>query len=205
MPSLTAAQYSALKTDILANTATIPAGQPWTNSFAGVQVKDVPNTGDGNATVAGWYNQKASPDFFVWRSAVSRSEVYHTVSPDGTVWDWATFKGQTVPEQNSWTQMFMGDVAPFSNLSFRNGVFAVFSGSVPQNNQRAHIFAVGRRTALRIGKVLAVAPVSAGGVTVGPNNGNTTGSALGSAANPAVLGFEGVVTGDQIEAARAAV
>lgn len=65
--ALTPAQLAALKADILANTATIPAGQPWTNAFAGVQVKNVPNTGDGCVTIAGWYNQTAAPDFYVWR------------------------------------------------------------------------------------------------------------------------------------------
>ena len=64
---LTAAQKATFKTDILANTATIPAGQPWTGSFAGVQVKDVPNDGDGNFAVAGFYSAVVTPDWFVWR------------------------------------------------------------------------------------------------------------------------------------------
>lgn len=65
--SLSPAQLAVLKTDILANTATIPAGYPWTGGFAGVQVKDVPNNGDGNFAVAGWYSQVASPAYVVWR------------------------------------------------------------------------------------------------------------------------------------------
>jgi hypothetical protein len=64
--ALTAAQLATLKADILANTATIPAGQPWTGAFAGVQVKDVPNDGDGNIAVAGWYNQPHAT-WIVWR------------------------------------------------------------------------------------------------------------------------------------------
>jgi hypothetical protein len=73
--SLTAAQTSALKADILANAGTVPAGQPWTNTFAGVQVKAVPNTADGNATVAGWYNQAAAPAFTTWRKNVTILEI----------------------------------------------------------------------------------------------------------------------------------
>lgn len=64
---LTTAQLATLKAHIAANTNTIPAGQPWTNSFVGVQVKDVPSGGGGLDTIAGWYNQVASPDYFVWR------------------------------------------------------------------------------------------------------------------------------------------
>lgn len=199
---LSTAQLTALKADLLANTATIPAGQPWTGAFAGVQVKDVPNNGDGNAAVAGWYSLAASPSYFVWRSSVSRAQVYHSVSLDGTAWDWNAYKTQSQGEQGAWVQMFMGDAAPFSNLNFRGGVFNVFSGSAPQTAQRGHIFAVGRRLANRVEKLFATAPVSAGGITVGPNNGNATTDALGAATNPAVMGFEGSLTGDDVLNAR---
>ncbi len=199
---LSAAQLQTLKTDIAANTGTIPAGQPWTGPFVGTQVKDVPNSGDGNAAVAGWYNLAASPNFFVWKSAVSRADVYHTLSPDATVWDWNAYKAQSNGEQGAWTQMFMGDTAPISNLNFRNGVFNIFSGSAPQNAQRAHIFAVGRRLAKRIEKLFAGAPITAGGITVGANNGNTPGDTLGGTTNPAVMGFDGSVTASDVEAAR---
>lgn len=198
---LTPAQQATLKTNILANTSTIPAGQPWTGAFAGVQVKDVPNSGDGNVAVAGYYNQTASPNYFVWRTTISRSEVYFTLSPDGTVFDFAAYKSQSVPEQNTWTQMFMGDNAPFSALNFRAGVFSVFSGSAPQNAQRAHIFAVGRKLARRIEQLFAVAPTSAGGITVGPNNGNTVADALGGTTNPAILVVDGTVSASDVNSA----
>lgn len=77
---LTTGQNTALKNDILANTATIPAGQPWTNSFAGVQVKNVPNNDDGNFTIAGWYNQLASPNFFGNYSVVPASDIFNAVT-----------------------------------------------------------------------------------------------------------------------------
>jgi hypothetical protein len=73
--ALTVAQLQTLKADILANANTIPAGQPWTGSFAGVAVSAVPNTGDGNAAVAGWYNLAATPNFTTWRKSVSILEV----------------------------------------------------------------------------------------------------------------------------------
>jgi len=66
--ALTSAQLATLKADIAANTNTIPAGQPWTNSFAGQAINTIPNAGDGNATIAAWYNQTASPAYVVWRT-----------------------------------------------------------------------------------------------------------------------------------------
>jgi hypothetical protein len=80
VPNLTAAQQAALKADIAANAATIPAGQPWTNGFAGVQVKNVPNTPDGNATLAGFYNQTAAPDYFVWDRAADAFAIFNQVT-----------------------------------------------------------------------------------------------------------------------------
>lgn len=101
--------------------------------------------------------------------------------------------------------MFMGDQAPFDRLNFRQGVFGIFSGSAPQNNQRAHIFAVGRRKATRLEKLLAVPPVSAGGITVSSDNGNTIANprVLGSTTDPAVMGWEGFITTEQLTEARA--
>lgn len=196
------AQQQALKADIAANNNTIPAGQPWTGAFAGIAIKNVPNSGDGNAAIAGWYSLNAAPNYFVWKSSVTRADVYHILSLDATVWDWNAYKTQSVTEQGAWTQMFMGDSAPMQNLNFRNGCFNIFSGSGAQNAQRAHIFACGRRLARNIEKLFAVAPTNAGGIVVGPNNGNTITDALASATNPTVMAFEGAITGDDVQNAR---
>lgn len=71
--TLTTAQLQTLKADIAANTSAIPAGQPWTGIYAGVQVKNVPATGDGNVAVAGWYNQPAAPAYWVWQPSSSQT------------------------------------------------------------------------------------------------------------------------------------
>lgn len=72
---LTAQQLATFKTNILANTATIPAGQPWSGGFVGTQIKNVPNNSDGNTAVAGWYNLTASPAFTLWKKLVSLESV----------------------------------------------------------------------------------------------------------------------------------
>lgn len=72
---LSPAQLAALKAHILANTATIPAGHPWSGGFVGTQIKDVPNNPDGNLAVAGWYSLATSPAFVLWRKTVPLSEI----------------------------------------------------------------------------------------------------------------------------------
>lgn len=196
------AHWATLKADILANTNTIPAGQEWTGAFEGQQIKDLPMNGDADFAIAGWYSQLASPAYRVWRNSVTRSEVYHSITPEGTVFNWATFKAQVEREQTAWIQMFMGDSAPFHNLSFRDGVFAIFSGSAAQNNQRAHIFNVGRKAANRIEKLLSVAPIVQGGISPTANNGNTLTDALGSVTNPAVALHYGGITANDVSSAR---
>ena len=72
---MTSAQLATLEASIVANMNTIPTGYPWTGSFAGLQIKNVPNSGDGNVAVAGWYNLPASPNFTVWHKNVTITQI----------------------------------------------------------------------------------------------------------------------------------
>lgn len=186
---LTPAQKTTLKAHIQANT----------NTINGTPINQLPINGDTLAEIAKWYSAAESPVYWVWRTKVTRRDVYFTVTDLPSAFNFTTYKSQTQSEQGTWTQMFMGDEAPFNSLALRNGVFAVFSGNAAQNTQRAHVFAVGRRNAVRVEKIFAVAPASVGGITVGVDNGNTTGDTLGVATNPAVMGYEGAVTSTDIQ------
>jgi len=184
--NLSNAQYVTLKAHLAANTTpiAIPAG-----SGNMVQIKDIQNP-DNAQDIANWYNLNASPNYLVWRSSLSRAEVYHTNGTkasdgSGTIWNWNTYKAQSATEQNAWTQMFMGDTAPISLMNFRNGVDAIFSGSAQQIAQRDHIFGVGRRLATNGEKVFVTAITT--GATA--NNGNEIAQARGSLRNPDQLGF----------------
>jgi hypothetical protein len=198
---LSPAQLTTLKANILANTATIQAGQANAGAFVGMQIKDIPNDGDGNLCVATWYNLAASPNFWCWQSAVTRTQIYHKTSDLPSVFDWQTYKAQSVTEQGAWTQMFMGDQAPFANIGLRNGVFSIFSGSGAQNAQRAHIFANARRLAKNIEKIFAVAPATESGIAPVANNGNTLTDQLGNTTNPAIMQFEGNVSSSDVNSA----
>lgn len=129
-------------------------------------------------TVADAMNQLASPDFYVWRSSVSRSEIYNTVpQPENTSWNWTFYKNQSVPEQNAWTQMFMGDQADFSKPNVRSGITAIFQSASVFN--ATHAFAVARRRAKQWEKLLA--------------------SGVGSTVAPATAALEGDLDAGDIE------
>lgn len=193
---MTPTQLTALKADIAANTNTIPAGKPWTGAFAGQQVKDVPDNGDGNAAIAGWYSDSASPDYWVWNSSVSRFVIYNEDSDIPSSWDWTFYKNQSVTEQGAWREMFMGDSADFSKVGLRAGIGKIFTAGSSVN--RDHALAKGRRKAARIEKLFAIAvvnpPANSGNDGIVGNRGKTT--------NPDVAVFQGSITGDDVQAAR---
>lgn len=198
---LTTSQNTALKNDILANTNTIPSGQPWTNSFAGVQIKNIPNNDDGNFTIAGWYSQIANPTYWVWDTTISRADIYTSVSDLGspTVWNWTTYQAQSVTQQNSWVQIFMGDQCNMALINNRAGVHAIFGAT---GTQRSHVFAVSRRKASIIEKLFAIAPQAVGGLTVDATTGNISTDPLGGTTNPAVMVFEGFLSNGDVSTAR---
>lgn len=137
-------------------------------------------------------NAVAAPDYWVWRSTITRSEVYHQPSATGSFWDWLTYKNQSQGEQGAWTQMFMGDIGPCGLVSFRAGVLSIFAGTGAQLTQRTHVFGCFRRKATIAEKLFAVAVVNPPA-----NTGNDTGQARGSAANPDNLGVD--ASGQPIE------
>lgn len=148
-------------------------------------------------------NTLASPNFFCWRTSISRQDLYTTTSDLATVWDWAVYKAQSVTEQGAWVQMFMGDSAPFNNVNIRLGIHAIFGGA---NGQRNHCFAVGRRKTTNVEKLFATpitgAPVNSGNDNVVNNQGTATNpSQFGIGANNTTL--EGEVTAQQVAEARA--
>ena len=90
------------------------------------------------------YQQIASPTQLIWREGVTRQEIYNDTSSTGTDWNWTTYKGQGVAEQNAWVQMFMGDEANFTKPNLRAGIGNIFGGA---NNNTLHALAIGQRPA----------------------------------------------------------
>lgn len=140
--------------------------------------------GQQDTVIASLYNAATAPAFWAWRSSVSRSDIY-TKQNDLAIsgaqtgfWEWDTFKAQSVTEQGAWREMFMGDQANFSAANIRAGVAKIFAGTAANLAQAAHCLAIGRRSTTRLEKLLA--------------------TGTGSTASPAVLGFEGTITAQQV-------
>lgn len=177
---MTNEQLAALKSHIVANTATIPAGQPWTGAFAGVQVKNVPNDGDGNFAVAGWYNLTAAPDFFVFRTAVPIDEIM------ANGFDWARVDNATVGKARIWDWMVrLGTINP-SKLNIVAGINEAWSGAA-NDAHRASVFSHCQKKATNAEKLLK----GAGAGTSITNLG----------AGPAIPGFAEMVQASDVNTA----
>lgn len=138
---------------------------------------------DSSFFIAEEYGKIATPDYIVWRTDVERGQIYHLTSPEGTTWSWQTYKAQGVAEQNAWTQMFSADMANFALPNLRAGVSAIFTGSAQANAQAAHCLAIGKRRANRGEKLFA--------------------AGAGTLVAPSVMTFEGLLTYQEVEQARA--
>lgn len=154
---LTAAQKTTLRAFILADPIMGPQA-----------------TAQNFAIIKNELNADAAPDFWAWRTSVSRADIYNTVDFEGGSWSWTTYKNQSVTEQGAWTQMFMGDIANFAQANMRAGVAAIFTGSAQANAQDAHILSVARRKANVTEKLFS--------------------SGTGSTASPAIMTFEGTLS-----------
>ena len=145
--ALTAAQQAALKADILAD-ATLNA---------------YPDNSDGAFAIAAAYSEPASPDFWVWRTAVTREDITDKASVDGTTWSWPSFIARSGGEQAGWSEILAGGTVNASLPNVRQAFADIFSGgasSAPQ--QRAHLLAVARRLATRAEKLFATGTGSTG-------------------------------------------
>lgn len=134
--ALTPQQLAALKADVLANADTLEAYN------------------NGNLQLlADLYSAPATPAFKVWRTSVSRAEIYNKTSDESTNWNWTFYKNQNATEQNAWVQMFMGDQADFSRANLRAGIAVIFTSASVAN--ATHALAIGKRSANRVEKLFA--------------------------------------------------
>lgn len=178
MPNLTPAQLTTLKADI---TAKMAVGQPL-EAYASTS----PTNPDANAAIAIYYKGIASPDYWVWRTSVTKGELVNSVGPDGTTFTWVGngFITRSAGEQTAWRELFNGTNTVNPSLAnVRNAFADIFSGTGNAASNRTHMLAVARRKATIIEKLLA--------------------TGLGTTASPSVMGFEShVLTAGDIEAAR---
>ena len=143
----------------------------------------VPQNGNNAYTIAEAYNLPATPDFWVYRTALGKREIYEETSPEGTVWNWDTWMAQTATERDAWVEMFNTTVAVInpSLAQARNGINTIFKGTTgPVVAQRTHLNAMYRRLASAAEKLFVT-------------------SGAGTTSSPGLMGYEGDISMSDVE------
>jgi hypothetical protein len=131
-------------------------------------------------------NATASPDFWVWRTWVTKDEYVASESVDATTFNWTGegFIGRSQGERDAWRELFSssGRGAAGVNPSLpnvRQAFTDIFSGATaPAPANRTHMATVSRRKASRFEQVFA--------------------TGTGSTGSPATMAAEGPVSVDDV-------
>jgi len=135
----------------------------------------LPNNDDTSFAIAEAYNQTASPDWIVWRTNLSREELF-----DATVLTELISRSQG--ERDTYRTMLDQGVVSAAKASIRQAFADIFSGPAGATT-RAQLTAVAKRTATRAEKLFS--------------------TGTGSDAAPATMSFEGSLSYHDVAQARA--
>lgn len=136
-----------------------------------------PLNSDGAYAIAAAINQDATPAFIVWRTSVDTDEVMRNGM------DWTRVDNLNVGKARIWEWMTKPGSFNPSKANVRAGIDATWVGTTPDLAVRAAVYAHCKRNASVVEKLLV-----------------TSGS--GTDATPAVMGFEGPISYQDVEAAR---
>jgi hypothetical protein len=160
--ALTSAQLTALKNDIAADGT----------------LSQIPHTSDGAFDVAAAYNLAFAPDFWVWKTSITKHELVNGTGPDGTVFNWtgAGFITRSQGERDAFAAIFNSTLTCNPSLpQVRQAFGDIFSGNTaPAPANRTHLLAIARRKATRAERLFA--------------------AGTGSTASPGTLTFEGTLS-----------
>lgn len=135
---------------------------------------------------AGLLNVLASPDFWVWRTAVTKAEITEQQSIDATNFVFAGngFIARSTGELTCWEELFSTGACNPSLANVRQAFQDIFSGTGNAATNRTHLLVVARRKSTVGEKLFA--------------------TGTGSTASPATmaLGAEGNVTAANVSQAR---
>jgi hypothetical protein len=153
MAHLTDAQVATLRNALL--TTTDPALQ------ASVAARNDTET-------ARLLNLDASPEFWVYRTRVHKSEFTNGTGPEGTTFSWTGtgFITRSVGERDAWRELFGTDgYCDPSLANVRQAFVDIFSGATaPAPANRTHLAAVARKRASAFERIFATGT----GTTVSP-------------------------------------
>lgn len=136
----------------------------------------LPLTSGGALVIAEGLNAKASPDYIVWKTDVSIDEIMRNGM------DWARVDNLSIGKARIWD--WLGRLGSFnaSKPNVRAGIDAAWVGTTADLAVRAQVYTHCKRTASVVEKLFAVGS--------------------GTDVSPSVMGFEGVVSADEVAQAR---
>jgi len=176
--TLTPAQLATLKADIVANSGLPTSG-----------------TNRNDQAIADLYNLPASPDYYVWKSKVSRDDMIYGTGDGGTVFDTSGtgFVTRTVQELMLFESLFnkvTGLTNPMNAQIRASFGVAMSGGTAPAPANRTHMQAVARRKVSRVERLFVdtTTQTCTGGTAASPNG-------------PCLMTFEGPISQSQIAAA----
>ena len=133
-------------------------------------------TNGADNELARLYNLTASPPFIVWRTSVPRNEA------QGSGFDWTQIDNLTVGQARIWFDaLFDGGGLNAADAGQRAGIAEAWKGTAAKLAVRVYILSICKRAATKAEKALA--------------------TGTGTDAAPAVMGWEGQLTSDDISAA----
>jgi len=138
-----------------------------------------PLNSDGAFAIAAALNLPAVPDFIVWRTQVARDEI----TSNG--FTWTLVDTLSVGTARIWDWMFDNATKSInpSKVNIRQGIADVWSGTAGKLAVQAAVLVHCKRSATVVEKLLA--------------------TGVGDSATPATMGFEGAVSYQEVEQARA--
>ncbi len=114
----------------------------------------------GAAVVESYYNQLFVPDYWVWKTSLTKEDITAKTSVDNTNWSWTAYISRSQGERDAFKEIFVsaGDNVATVNASLvnvRSGFSDIFSG-VSGAAQRTHLLAIARRLANKFERLFSV-------------------------------------------------
>jgi hypothetical protein len=133
-------------------------------------------TDGNNAAIANFYNEKATPNFIVWKTGVTEAEILRNGM------EWTRVDNLGVGQARIWEWMFKFGSIDASKDNIRAGIDAVWVGTQADLNVRTAVYVHCKRTATRGEKLFS--------------------TGTGSDASPAKVSFEGNLSSQDVLEAR---
>ena len=113
------------------------------------------NAGD-NGLVQIWLNSISSPNYWVYRSNISKDDICNKPSVDETNFSWTIYIARSQGERDAWREIFsISGTVDATKENVRQAFMDIFSGG-PGAPQRTHLAAKARRLATNAERVLVV-------------------------------------------------